>query len=74
MSHFTRAYTEFADLVKYEARLYVDGRLVAYVLPESRTHWKTNMHILQVHVPKSRDLLATRHCAHMRSVRSSPLA
>lgn len=34
MSQFTRAYSEFSEAVKFEARLYIDGRLLAYVWHE----------------------------------------
>lgn len=33
ISQFTKSYSKHANDVKFEARLFVDGRLVAYVVP-----------------------------------------
>lgn len=35
ISQFTRTYSKHMELVKYEARILLDGRLVAWVLPSS---------------------------------------
>lgn len=32
ISQFTRSYSKYAEMVKFEARLFVDGRLIAYVV------------------------------------------
>ena len=34
ISPFARAYSEHADLVRFEARVLIDGRMVAFVLPQ----------------------------------------
>jgi hypothetical protein len=38
ISQFTKAYSKHTELAKYEARIMIDGRMVAYVAARSSTH------------------------------------
>lgn len=33
VSQYTKSYSKYADTVKFEARLFIDGRLAAYAYP-----------------------------------------
>ncbi len=69
VSQFTRAYSKHADLVKFEARIFVDGRIVAYDRPvETRASpsLPTNGDSQQVSILRPEGPMASLDQQHIR--------
>ena len=74
ISPFARAYSEHADLVRFEARILIDGRMVAFVLPQGESSDVWSLTLCQIKNFRAEERLAVADRNNFWCVALLPIA